>query len=31
MLLEGMDAEHVDISLEPAPEFSPFYRPRAGR
>jgi hypothetical protein len=31
VLLEEMDAEQVDISLEPAPEFSPFFRPRAGR
>jgi hypothetical protein len=31
VLLEEIDAEQVDISLEPAPEFSPFFRPRAGR
>jgi hypothetical protein len=31
VLLEEMEAKQVDISLEPAPEFSPFFRPRAGR
>jgi hypothetical protein len=31
VLLEETEAEHVDISLEPAPQFSPFFRPRAGR
>jgi hypothetical protein len=31
VLLEGIDAEHIDISLEPAPDFSPFFLPRAGR
>jgi hypothetical protein len=31
VLLEEIDAEQVDISLEPAPDSSPFFLPRAGR
>jgi hypothetical protein len=30
-LLEDIDAKHIDIALPPAPEFSPFFLPRAGR
>jgi hypothetical protein len=31
LLLEDIDAKNIDISLEPAPEFSPFFLPRVGR
>ncbi len=31
VLLEDIDAKHIDIALPPAPQFSPFFLPRAGR
>jgi hypothetical protein len=31
LLLEDVDAKHIDIALPPAPEFSPFFLPRVSR
>lgn len=31
LLLEDVDAKHIDIALPPAPQFSPFFLPRVSR